>query len=66
MWIEDRLVGDFVNLGDVSEVKGHFQEEKWMYKFGFYFFLSICIEQVLRIETGKLGVNWEMKDQILY
>ena len=27
---------------------------------------SSCTEQVSRLETGKLGVNWETKGQICY
>ena len=27
---------------------------------------SSCIKQILRQETGKLGVNWEVEDQIGY
>ena len=49
----------------VSEVLSHFRE-RIEYAGSDISFGSSCIERILRLETGKLGVNWEMRSQIRY
>ena len=70
MWAvgNEDLVKDLVRTyyrQSVSEVLSHFRE-RIEYAGSDINFGSRCIEQILRIETGKLGVNWEVKDQIFY
>ena len=71
MWAvgNEYLVKDLVRTyyrQSVSEVLSHFRE-RIGYAGSDINFGSSCIERIfLRLETGKLGVNWEVKDQIFY
>lgn len=62
------LVKDLVRTSyrqSVSGVLSHFRE-RIEYAGSDINFCSSCIERILRLEIGKLGVNWEVKDQIFY